>query len=512
MSCKIFAAPNNKILCVMRKIVIIIALASGVMLAGCSSLFSSSLLGSSDLYRTDNRVMVATRLKAEAEARQAEAEAREAEWLARQAQADAERAEADYYASFSEPSYQTIVANDYESAYARRLYGFTSSSYRLPSSYYSLSYGRNVTYAMAYDPALYNIMVSGDQVWVEPKFITSMFGSWGATNVTFGIYSSPWNYGWRYHVDPFYYSCWGYPRYSWYDWNWTICYNPWHYDAYWSHYYYNHYYPHYHHHYHPGGHMPPPPPQYRPNNRPNHRPDNRPNHGYITTGSGASHGPIAGNLNGGRDTEGSRYTSPTSNRNYGSSTVTKPTDGNKRPGGGSTSTGVNSNSKYTISGTTSIGSASASSSSTSNRGSSTTVYRGTTTTGSSNFRQGGTTSRGTSTSTSTSTGVSKGTSTSASRGVSVGSGTSKSVGKSSSSSSSSRGTTTYRSNSSSSSRSSSSSSSSSYRSGSSSRGTTTVGSVGNRSVGSSSSSSSSSGGSYSGSSGGSRGGSTSSRR
>ena len=110
----------------MRKIVIILALLSGVMLSGCSSLFVSSSLGASDLYRTNNRVEVANRLKAEAEAERAEAEAREALWAARQAEMEAERAEEAYYSSLNAPSYQSIIANDYESAYARRLYGFNS--------------------------------------------------------------------------------------------------------------------------------------------------------------------------------------------------------------------------------------------------------------------------------------------------------------------------------------------------------------------------------------------------
>jgi hypothetical protein len=65
-----------------------------------------------------------------------------------------------------------------------------------------------MVYASAYDPAYYNIMISGNQVWVEPRYVTSMFGAWGATNVTFGLYASPWNYGWRYRVDPFYYAWW----------------------------------------------------------------------------------------------------------------------------------------------------------------------------------------------------------------------------------------------------------------------------------------------------------------
>ena len=116
----------------MRTAVNIAALAVSLMLASCTSLFSTSSFAPSDLYRTDNRVQVANELRAEAEAQRAEAEAREAQYLAMQAEAEAQRAEADYYASLDEPSYSSIIANDYESAYARRLYGFNSPTYRLP--------------------------------------------------------------------------------------------------------------------------------------------------------------------------------------------------------------------------------------------------------------------------------------------------------------------------------------------------------------------------------------------
>ena len=196
--------------------IVIMALAT-MLLGGCTAMMTS--YGSSDLYRTDNRVTVANELKAEVEANKARAEARKAEY-------EALIAQAEYEAMMEGDSFTSVLADSYESAYARRLYGFTSPTYRMPSSYYNLATSDAMFYATAYDPAFYNVMVSGDQVWVEPKYITSMFGSWGATNVTFGIYASPWNYGWNRYVDPFYYSWWGYPRYTWYDWNWTICYNP----------------------------------------------------------------------------------------------------------------------------------------------------------------------------------------------------------------------------------------------------------------------------------------------
>ncbi len=470
-----------------RSLWIVAAVAIAVVMSSCSAMFNASSYGSNDLYNTNNRVQVANRLKAEAEAEAAEAAARQAQWEARTAQANAEAAEAEYYAAISEsPDYINIVADDYDSAYARRLYGFNSPTYNYPSSYYSLLYSDAMRYASAYDPAYYNIMVSGNQVWVEPRYVTSMFGAWGATNVTYGIYSSPWNYGWCINVDPFYYSWWGYPRYSWYDWNWNVCYNRYHYYYDWWGYPYYYGYHHHHHHYGPGHHYNPPrPPQHRPNHDgPGYRPNNRPNHG-LTTGTGASAGRPIANLNGNRDNTGSRYTSPTTNRNYGK---VETTIGSGRPArGGSVSTGVNSNSNYRVSGTK-IGV------STTTGGVSTTVRDGgtrnnnssvTTTINagrSNNYRQGGTSSRSSSSS-SSGTVSSSGGSTSSKR--SSGSSSSSSSYRSSSSSSSS----SYRSSgSSSSSYRSSGSSSSSYRSSGSSSRSSSSSSSSSRSGGGSTSS------------------------
>ena len=374
---------SDKNLGVMKRLHLTTAIIASLLLASCSTLFSTSTVLPNDLYRTDNRVEVANQLRAEAEAAKAEAEAREARYQAMLAEAEAKRAEAEYYASKSEPTYSSIVADSYESAYARRLYGFNSPTYRLPSSYYSLSTSREMQYATAYDPAFYNIMVSGDQVWVEPKYITSMFGAWGATNVTFGIYASPWHYGWGFTSYPCYYSWWGYPHYSWYDWNWNICYNPWYYDWYWG---YPGYIHHHHHHY--PGYGPGRPPQHRPGNRPGERPHNRPNHGYASAGSGASAGAIIGNLNGGRGTVGSRYTSPTTERNHGQVTINE-----SRPVvGGTVSIGANTGSSYRNNGIKAEGNISRGSGSAgSSKGS---VSSGSSSArGSSNFRQGGSSSR-----------------------------------------------------------------------------------------------------------------------
>lgn len=443
--------------------------AIAVLFVGCSSMMSLSTYGPNDLYRTNNRAEVAAQLKAEAEAELIAAEARRAQYEALIAQANADATEAEYYAMLNnEPSFTSVVANDYQSAYARRLYGFQSPTYNMPSSYYNMLNSSSIYYVTAYDPSYYNIMVSGDQVWVEPKYVTSMFGSWGATNVTFGIYASPWNYGWSYHVDPFYYSMWGYPRYSWYDWNWAMCYNPFYYDWYWGG-YYDPFYPHHHHHHHHGYYPMPPYPGHGSGHGPGHGhgPDYRPGH---TTGSGASMGP--GNLNGNRGNTGSRYTSPTTNRNYGASD-NRVSSG--RATNGSTSQGFNSNSVRPSSGS--------STNSRNNSVGSTRISSGASTSSGSNFRQGSSTS---SSSRSTSTTV-----TNTNRGSS----SNNRVGTSQ--------TGNYRQSSSSSSRSSSSSSSSSYRSSSSSssRSSSYGGSSGSSSRSSSSGSGSfRSGGSSSGSS------------
>lgn len=235
----------------------------------CSTgFYSSSGNGFDDLYATHDRVAIANRQKAEAEARKAEAEARQAEYAAQLAELQAMVAEAEQKAATridsdgviivdegtSYNSYNNYIADDYESAYARRLLGFRSSTYRMPSSYYDLRYGTASHYVTAYDPSFYNVMVSGSQVWVEPKYITSMFGTWGAVNVTLAV-NSPWYFGFGTgFYDPWYYSSWGFPRYSWYDWNWNICYGShWGLNLWWGWGgYYRPWRPYYHHHF--GGH------------------------------------------------------------------------------------------------------------------------------------------------------------------------------------------------------------------------------------------------------------------
>ena len=156
----------------------IAAVVAAAGLASCSSAYyAASGYAGDDLYVQHDRAQIARKQQAEAEVKKAEAEARRAEWEARIAEAQAAAAENDYYEYRSADSnpYQSILADDYESAYARRLRGFESPTYRMPSSYINARYSSAFTYASAYDPAFYNVIVMGDEVWVEPKYITSMF-------------------------------------------------------------------------------------------------------------------------------------------------------------------------------------------------------------------------------------------------------------------------------------------------------------------------------------------------
>ena len=275
-----------------------------ILMSGCSSAFYATVNAGDGMYGVHDKIAIANQQREKAELQRAEAEARRAEWEARLAEAQARAAEEEYYNGVN---YSTVVADTYESAYARRLRGFSSPTYRLPSSYYDLRYDNSYSYVTAYDPAFYNIMVSGDQVWVEPKYISSMFGTWGATNVTMAAGS--WYYGWE---SPYYYygygAWWGYPRYSWWDWNWGICYNP--YYSWWgcgwgSPWYYHHHHHHaihgpgYHHAHHGVG----MPPHHKPahGNKPPHREQIVDKPSYTSPSSGKNYGnrqPARGTVNG----------------------------------------------------------------------------------------------------------------------------------------------------------------------------------------------------------------------
>lgn len=223
----------------MRKIVTMALISAQILLlSGCAAAWKNASY-SDDLYSIHNKIAIAERQKAEAELAKAQYEAQQAQYEATLAKIKAEAAKQNITVSTESNinGFDAVLADSYESAYARRLYAFSSPTYRMPSSYYSLRYSDAFFYASAYDPAFYNIMISGDMVWVEPKYVTSMFGSWGAV----ALPSYSWYYGWN---DPFYYWNRSY-RYGWYyGWN-----NPYYWG--WGYPYHYHHYYHHHHHHHP---------------------------------------------------------------------------------------------------------------------------------------------------------------------------------------------------------------------------------------------------------------------
>ena len=58
----------------------------------------------------------------------------------------------------------------------------------------------------------------GDEVGVEPKYITSMFGTWGSPSIvsfgwSAGLYND-WYFSWGYNPYPWAYPGFGWPYYS----------------------------------------------------------------------------------------------------------------------------------------------------------------------------------------------------------------------------------------------------------------------------------------------------------
>ena len=124
-------------------------------------------------------------------------------------------------------SYRSIVSDSYEDSYERRLRGYQSPSYGT-ESVIRITTSSDWLQVTSFDPAFYNIIIMGDEIWVEPKYITSMFSpvrttlnlGWG-----YGSYWNSWNYprygfGWNYYnswyswYNPWYWSSWNYPYYG----------------------------------------------------------------------------------------------------------------------------------------------------------------------------------------------------------------------------------------------------------------------------------------------------------
>lgn len=119
--------------------------------------------------------------------------------------------------------YKRILSDSYEDSYERRLNGFKDPKYGIEN--WTVYHSDDWFYAQAYDPAFYNIIVMGDQIWVEPRYISLSFG-WPHSHLYYG-------FGWNYSYWNSYYSWnwgWSYP-YNYYN---PYAYNPWYNNSYWS--------------------------------------------------------------------------------------------------------------------------------------------------------------------------------------------------------------------------------------------------------------------------------------
>lgn len=166
-----------------------------------------------DLYVPHNRQAIA---QAQAE-RDAKKQAQENARIQRQE----ELLEQAYSLRNTGNPYNDLVSNSYAESYERRLRGFESPTYNMPSGSYSQYTALN--YATAYDPAFYNVIVMGDEVWVEPKYVTAMFGSWGSPsrfsfNVGLGYPYMGWGSGY-YPYNSWWGNSWGWGGYPLWGWN-----------------------------------------------------------------------------------------------------------------------------------------------------------------------------------------------------------------------------------------------------------------------------------------------------
>lgn len=127
------------------------------------------------------------------------------------------------------PTDRPELVTGYEEALQRRLDAY--KSYReMDDSYWQLMEGYHQMLSRKYDPDLYNVITFGNEMWVEPVYITAAFDGSDPTggvgdkqlflptesrsdihiSLNFGPnrwWVDPWDYGW--------YGPWGYPSWRW---------------------------------------------------------------------------------------------------------------------------------------------------------------------------------------------------------------------------------------------------------------------------------------------------------
>ena len=132
--------------------------------------------------------------------------------------------------------YERVLSTSYQDSYERRLRGFRSPYYGTIN--YNIYLSDDYWYTQAYDPAFYNTVVVGDQIWVEPWYISASFGwprhRWSLT----------------YGYNPYWYHPFRYGPYGWYGYHYGY-YGHYGHSAYWHGYHdalWHHHYPYYYHH------------------------------------------------------------------------------------------------------------------------------------------------------------------------------------------------------------------------------------------------------------------------
>lgn len=223
-------------------------MAAAVATAGCSSSMysSSSPVASDDLYATHDRKAL---MEAEIERRAQEIAAEKAARAAAEAQREEAARQLAEYRESEDAQYDGILSDGYADSYEKRLRGFTPSEDEEPAP--------KTVYVSAYEPAYFNVTVIGDQVWVEPKYVSSLYGTWGSSvTVNLGLWGwgyPSWSWGWNWAPYSWYarwgwgpYYGWGYPYYASWGWGWGY---PYYYGWGWGGYYPHHHWggggPHY---------------------------------------------------------------------------------------------------------------------------------------------------------------------------------------------------------------------------------------------------------------------------
>lgn len=184
-----------------------VVISSAILMMGCSqSFYNPTTYQTDDLYATHNRDKIIEQQHLLEQARIELEQQRRAYWAEELGLDDQVMAVAQSEAKYNTPYGEKLAAIS------------ASTEYKRPSSYYTLQYDKTLDELAQYDPAEYDAYIDeGGNVVIEPKYVSSMYGTWG--DPYYNHYA--WTYGypsWRY------YSAWGYPRYTWWDYNYSFGY------------------------------------------------------------------------------------------------------------------------------------------------------------------------------------------------------------------------------------------------------------------------------------------------